>query len=212
MADISSLLTAEEMSDKLKGTVSSERLLELSEAGIAPHYLVDGQVMFGAQETKEWANHNLVVRRAGRHLGGGLLTIVNVMPSPSCKADVPKTLCGIAGMLIQLPVASAEAVGVPGVYFLCHEESVVYIGQSVNVFGRVGAHIGDKTFDRIYFVRVPESDLNYVEGCLINQLQPKYNFSKDGRLVMPISVRAQQEASSQYEESNQIVVAVAGCR
>lgn len=208
MADIASLLTAEEMSDKLKGAVSSDRLLELSEAGIAPHYLVDGEVMFGAQETREWVNHNLVVRRPGRHLGDGLLTIVNVASSPSCSAEVPKELRLIAGMLVYLPVASAETVGVSGIYFLCHEGVVVYVGQSINVFGRVGSHIGDKTFDCIYFVRVPASDLNYVEGCLINQLRPKYNFANNGRLVMPISVRAQQESKAVYEESRQIVGAV----
>lgn len=204
MADVCSLLTAEEMSSKLKGVVSAERLLELASAGMAPHYLVDGDVMFGAQETREWTNHNLVVRRPGRHLGDGMLTIVNVAASPSSSADVPAELRGIAGMLIHLPVASAESVGVPGVYFLCHDNRVVYVGQSVNVLGRVGAHIGEKTFDRIYFARVPMSDLDYVEGCLIAQLRPKYNHSKTGRLVMP-----RQAGNPTCQDSEQIVSGVA---
>jgi hypothetical protein len=208
MADVSSLLSADEMSDKLKGVVSAERLVELSQAGMAPHYLVDGRIMFGAQETKEWVNHNLVIRRQGRHLGDGILTVVNVMPSPRGDQDVPATLSAIAGMLISVPVASAETVKQSGVYFLCDGGAVVYVGQSTNVFGRVGAHIGHKTFDRIYFVRVPQTDLNFVEACLINQLRPKYNISKDGRLVMPISEQAQQRADPVFADSNDIVTAM----
>jgi hypothetical protein len=204
MADVTSLLTAKEMAEKLKETVSPERLLELSEAGMAPHYIVDGEVMFGAQETKEWVNHNLVVRRPGSHIGGEMLTAVNVMPATS-DVSVPVALRAIAGMLIPMSVSGAETLAVPGVYFLCHGEQVVYVGQSINVFGRVGAHIGNKTFDRVYFVRVPESDLNFVEGRLIEQLAPRYNHDKTGRIVAP-----RVNHNSLYEDSQQVVKAICG--
>jgi hypothetical protein len=203
MADIVSLLDADGMSEKLKGAVSAGRLLELATSGIIPHYDVDGNVMFGPGETKEWVNHNLVVRRPGKHIGNGIVTIIDVT-APSKRFDtIPTELSAIAGMLIPLSIQSAESVGVPGVYFLCHKAKVVYVGQSVNVLQRVGAHIGVKTFDAVYFIRVPPSDLDFVEGELIRTLKPKYNFDKAGRIVCPSGSRCEP-----YEESLACVSAI----
>jgi hypothetical protein len=186
MPEATSLLTPEDMSERLRGVVSAERLIELAEGGFAPHYTVDGQVMFGCTETKEWVNHNLVVRHQGRHIGDGIITIVNVVSAESESPTVPISLRAMASKLIPISIKSAETVGCPGVYFLCHEGKVVYVGQSVNVFSRIGAHIGDKAFDSAFFVRVPKSELDYVEGALIRTLEPKYNGrSKNGKLVGP---------------------------
>lgn len=209
MADVTSLLNAEAMSQKLKHSISPDRLLELAASGLVPHYDVDGAVMFGPGETKEWINHNLVVRRAGRHIGNSIVTVVDVM-APSKKRDsIPLELSAIAGMLIPLGVQSAESVGIPGVYFLCHNAKVVYVGQSVNVMGRVGAHIGNKTFDAVWFIRVPQSDLNFVEGELIRTLKPKYNHDKAGRIVAPTG-KFTDKHSCEYAESLECVSAVAG--
>ena len=147
MPDVMSLVDVHEMAKKLKQIVSPARLLELAENGFVPHYSVDGKVMFGPGETKEWIQHNLVVRRPGRHIGNGIVTIVNVANSGKDKHDVPVELSAIAGMLIPMSVESVESVGVPGVYFLCSNRKVVYVVQIVNVLGRVCAHIGNKTFD-----------------------------------------------------------------
>ena len=187
MADTTSLLSAEEMSEKLKGTLSASRLLELANAGLLPHYDVDGSVLFGAGETKEWLNHNLVVRRPGRHIGDSLVTVVEVTAPAKDHGSIPCELAAIAGALIPLSVQSSESVPIPGVYFLCHNKKVVYVGQSAKLPGRVGAHVGDKTFDTVWFIRIPKSDLDYVEGELIRTLRPKYNFDKKGGLVAPNS-------------------------
>jgi hypothetical protein len=187
MPESTSLLTPEDMSNRLRGVISAERLVELAEAGFAPHYTVDGQVMFGCTETKEWVNHNLVVRHQGQHIGDGIITIINVIPPGGESPPAPTSLRGMAGKLIPISIKSAETVGCPGVYFLCHEGQVVYVGQSVNVFSRVGAHLGEKSFDSAFFVRVPRSDLDYVEGALIRSLSPKYNGrTKNGKMVGPI--------------------------
>lgn len=62
-----------------------------------------------------------------------------------------------------------------GVYFLYDKGELVYIGQSNNVYGRIGQHIreGKKRFDdfRIY----ETSDCVRLEGLLIGLLHPKYN-------------------------------------
>jgi hypothetical protein len=191
------------MSHKLKRSVTPERLLELAESGLAPHYTVDGQVMFGPGETKEWVNHNLISRRPGKHIGNGIVTIVNVSSQEKRPDAIPVELAAITEMLIPLSIQSVESIGVPGVYFLCHQQKVVYVGQSVNVFQRVGAHIGVKSFDSVWFIRVPPTDLDFVEGELIRTLQPKYNHDKLGRIVAPGN-----SADCDYEQSIACVRAV----
>jgi hypothetical protein len=113
----------------------------------------------GPARQKEWVNHNLIVRRQGKHIGAGMLTVVTITAPSKDTSTVPVELAAIAGMLIPLSVQSAESIGCPGVYFLCHDQKVVYVGQSADVLRRVGAHIGDRSFDSVWFVRVPLSDL-----------------------------------------------------
>jgi hypothetical protein len=186
MASITSLISPKQMEMKLNGVVSAKRLLELAEAGACPHYTVDGEIMFGRDETKEWVNHNMVVRHPGKHLGDGIISLVNVLPPAIPCSDIPIELRVVAGSLIPMSLQSAEMTKIPGVYFLCSEGKVVYVGQSGNVGVRVGQHFGAKSFDTVFFIRVAPSDLDDVEGALIRKLTPKYNFSKDGRLIAPL--------------------------
>jgi len=64
-----------------------------------------------------------------------------------------------------------------GVYFLINNGEIVYVGQSVNIWGRLGTHFNDnlKEFDRIAYVLVDKEDLNRVEAAYIRKFQPKYN-------------------------------------
>ncbi len=41
-----------------------------------------------------------------------------------------------------------------GVYFLIHRDTITYVGQSSDIFGRIGQHLRDKTkeFDTYAFV------------------------------------------------------------
>lgn len=61
----------------------------------------------------------------------------------------------------------------PGVYFLLHEEEIVYIGQSINPGARISQHAKDKIFDRVLLL--PTMDLDTVEAKYIKKFQPKYN-------------------------------------
>jgi hypothetical protein len=61
------------------------------------------------------------------------------------------------------------------IYFLIRDNEVVYIGQSTNLTARVGAHKNDKSFDHVYYFRVPPEELDDLERCLIKNLRPEYN-------------------------------------
>jgi hypothetical protein len=67
----------------------------------------------------------------------------------------------------------------PCVYFLVKGDEVVYIGQSVDVCGRITAHrASDKEFDRVFYVPFRSELLCMLEGALIRALKPKLNGNK----------------------------------
>jgi len=63
------------------------------------------------------------------------------------------------------------------IYFLCKNDRVVYIGQAENVHNRLVAHMKDKEFDAVFYLRVPAHKMNKIESSLIAYLKPQYNKS-----------------------------------
>jgi hypothetical protein len=61
-----------------------------------------------------------------------------------------------------------------GVYALFHGDTIVYIGQAINVAARVGQH-SEKQFDRVAFIEVPKHRLDDIERRLIRTLAPNLN-------------------------------------
>jgi excinuclease UvrABC nuclease subunit len=68
-----------------------------------------------------------------------------------------------------------------GVYFLWDEDELVYIGESENIYLRIGQHIKDgrKRFDD-FTIYITE-DRKLLEAYLINVLKPKYNKAHNQR-------------------------------
>lgn len=64
-----------------------------------------------------------------------------------------------------------------GIYYLIKDGVIVYVGQSINVYARIGAHIAayEKDFDSYAFVSVPIEDMNRIETEEILNHRPKYN-------------------------------------
>lgn len=85
--------------------------------------------------------------------------------------------------------ASKQDFRVCGIYFLIKNDEIVYIGQSVNIFGRLQGH-SDKDYDSVAFVACPKSQLDILETLYILNYQPKLNgrMGNDGRLSTPISL------------------------
>ncbi len=63
----------------------------------------------------------------------------------------------------------------PCIYFLCKENRIVYIGQSINIGMRIAQHVLNKNFDRVFYMDVKKEDLNKVESELIEYYEPEYN-------------------------------------
>lgn len=61
------------------------------------------------------------------------------------------------------------------IYFLCHDNKVVYVGQAENIHSRLVEHHKAKYFDAVFYIRVSANRMSKVESSLIAYLQPKYN-------------------------------------
>lgn len=64
---------------------------------------------------------------------------------------------------------------VTGIYFLFDGDEIVYVGQSVDIMTRIGAHLRDKIFDSFNYIECGLRDLNNLEATYILELKPKYN-------------------------------------
>ena len=62
-----------------------------------------------------------------------------------------------------------------GIYFLCQDSKVVYIGQSLDVATRVNVHAKSKEFDSVTAMLVPQELLDETEKYWIEHIKPKLN-------------------------------------
>lgn len=72
-------------------------------------------------------------------------------------------------------VLKAIPATVCGVYFLLHNQKIVYVGQSIDCLRRVASHKIDKTFDAYHIIPLDRSALVDVEAAYIAKYRPKYN-------------------------------------
>lgn len=180
------LKTAEEIAPTFR--ISPARLLELAEAGFAPHWRIDSQPpLFRLAELKEWGVRNLALRCEGRPLPIELRVIKT--PSLCPATDAPAAIRDIPE-LIEIPTGYPS-----GVYFLVQQEEIVYVGQSVNPTARISNHTANarKDFDRAYMVPVPLSRLDDVEAALIRLLRPRDNRTTPAEVPMDDDMKVVEE-------------------
>ena len=180
----SGLKTAEEISD-LVGSISADRIMELANSGYMPHYRIDGGTpIFKVSEVKDWLACNLLAKSEGRPFPNAIRVVI---AAPEVINKPPTTISNVPN-LQQLPKHGYQ----PGVYFLCKDDKVVYVGQSVTPGSRVGQHVlsPEKDFDRVYLIPVPHSELDDVEATFIHLLLPSQQGGvKSGRNPMMPKLR-----------------------
>jgi len=149
--------------------ISAERLTALADGLFAPHYRIDnGAPLFRVPELKRWAAVNLLSRVEGRDLpepikiGAGLRE-KNARKVPVELAEVER-LYDITGEYRRT-----------GIYFLCLENKIQYIGQAKCAASRIKSHLKDKVFDQVLFLPWPGDDLDRIEGALIRHFKPPLN-------------------------------------
>ena len=148
--------------------------MELALAEIAPHHHIDnGPPVFIKDELREWAKDNLYTNHKGERIPTRVTVITVDKRNPPEYQNVPTS---IRPMYSYLGCYKLET-HTPCVYFLCLNDEVVYVGQTVTLAGRISTHMCEsvKDFDRVFFLPVDPADLDTVEIALIRALRPKEN-------------------------------------
>lgn len=163
----SGLVAAEVMANELG--IPTETLLSYATSGFCPHWRVnDGDPLFQKTEVRKWAAKNLLRRCDGKDFPERLSVITFGQGEIDMK-DVPSPLLLMKNLQL---IPSVRDIS--GVYFLCKNKEIVYIGQSKSIFKRVPAHT-EKEYDSAYFIPAPIDSLNNIEGALIRFFRPKLN-------------------------------------
>jgi len=97
--------------------------------------------------------------------------IVNYLPT-RFRAAVEKANYSVDEILLcQYPASS-----ISGVYFLIRENKIKYVGQTVNLFHRLGQHKrAEKRFDAFSFIPCEPEHLNELEQIYRDLLMPDEN-------------------------------------
>lgn len=79
-------------------------------------------------------------------------------------------------------LAEAEIIGasrsirkICGIYFLIHEEEVIYVGQSIDFYSRLAAHLRTFKFDSVTVIECPREKLDSLELLYIQKFSPRCN-------------------------------------
>ena len=73
-----------------------------------------------------------------------------------------------------------------GIYFLVRKNAIVYVGQTTNIFQRLGEHIKTKPFDSVTFLPIDDpDDLDLFEAHYIEKFNPILNHGPDGKKKLP---------------------------
>lgn len=86
------------------------------------------------------------------------------------------------------------------IYVLFKQSEIVYVGQSINPYSRIGQHTKDKDFDHFRVMPCLKNRMTYWEDYLIYKYQPKYNVlgkKKGNRAIKQVA--KEEEPKIEYE-------------
>ena len=127
----------------------------------------DGSIYFKRREILNWIKENLSQHSEGKKLPLNIYVYSTTLPE---NTPVPRELASVEGL-----AEFTNANFPPCIYFLVKEENIMYVGQSINLPARLVQHQNNKDYDRVFYLPVPQSDLNRVERDFIKTLDPPLN-------------------------------------
>lgn len=179
MIDATKLKKIQDCKGRYKEIIGDEDCLKLAHDGILPHYVIinpitkEQSLYFVASEINDWFNSNFIKYNEGYFPQSFHFHFFD-KEQHQPTGDIPEELNKISD-LYELPMSIINTP--PGVYFLCADKVIVYIGQAVNISNRINAHIaqGLKSFNRVFFIPCPINRLNQLESSLIRYFKPPLN-------------------------------------
>ncbi len=181
MIDANKLKKVNECKGRLKELVGDEGIMQLAKDGILPHYIITNPITkeesywFVPSELKEWLESNLVKYQKGHFSPQFHFNYFDKDLMPA-KSLIPQELSRISD-LFELPLEILRTP--PGIYFLCKDGKIVYIGQTANVARRITDHLSqiDKEFDTVFYISCPLIKLRELESALLRYYKPPLNLT-----------------------------------
>lgn len=167
-------------------------------AQVCKHGARKSKVFKTREEAEEWARileekaENAHIRFATEEERlAHNLPLMTAIPTTVLRAlqDVPHSWYEI--MMASVPTRHSS-----GIYFLIKRREVIYVGQSVDVLGRIARHRREgRDFDAYTYIECPPEELDQLERQYIRALVPELNMSfgnKDGYKHGGLRSRRQQ--------------------
>lgn len=178
MIEIAKLKTADQLRGKFMDFLKPNELITLAKKNEIPHYTVINPITkevvycFINEEVTRWFLGYIEKKDTQGKLE---IKFVNFLPADyrlPIGDDVPVALSSITGIK-KLPITVFQTP--PGIYFLCQDTELVYIGQAVNAAKRLMSHMGEKEFNKVYFISCHIDQMASLELALIRFYKPKLN-------------------------------------
>jgi len=180
---IPNLRELSECKGQMKKLIGEKHIMDLVKNYNCPHYVLTNpisnkpMILFNSSELEEWLSQNFLkkVDAMVPLVENYNFTFLHFdREKMRAKGDIPMQLSSIKD-LYEIPLENL--VTPPGIYFLCLDGNIEYIGRSENIIMRTSTHIkeGIKKFDSIYFITCPPSRLSELEANLIKFYKPPLN-------------------------------------
>ena len=90
----------------------------------------------------------------------------------------------------------------PAIYVLFQGQEVVYVGQSINVYSRLGTHYqeGTKEFDSFRILYCKKKRMSFWERKLIKAYEPRYNVSQNRRKAKALGYKTPNQRMKEIFE------------
>lgn len=184
--DLQKYRRAKDLPKTLLQLVSAETILQCAKEQKAPCHILThpltGEIeyLFYSVEIKEWIEQNLIRVQQGMKFVN--LQVLNTEKHLARSTDnIPYSLSAVRNLYrIDTSIFTGS-----GIYFLCKDGVIKYIGKSVCVSSRVGAHLseGSKDFSEIFYIPAPTTEIDDLEKAFIHYFLPEYNAGSRGRLT-----------------------------
>jgi excinuclease UvrABC nuclease subunit len=184
------LKEAHQLTPSIYKIVTADDLLKMAQDGLCPHYILQHPITkeikhyFKSSEIHDWLKSNYMSYNNDWMDKAMVFHHFNEKLMFPESHRVPLELSNV-DKLFEIPRDVLNTP--PGVYFLCHESKIVYIGMSTHIGSRIMTHSkeGQKVFDAVYFITCGIRRVAEVETALIRYFKPKYNFDKTGERDLP---------------------------
>ena len=185
---IRKLKIANKLNERILEIVPAEGLEELARKQLCPHYILINPIskekiyMFIPSEIYDWLREEYIMKPDildESYLNYQFLYFNRdaFLANRDGKLNVPEELSKIK-KLYELPFDNL--VTPSGIYFLCQDSKIVYVGQAVSIGKRIQDHIYQniKKFNQVFFIAVPSNKLDDIEKACIYYFNPMYNGGK----------------------------------